>query len=101
MALQDPNIMPSSRLDCPLSLKTPNMGNTGYIMNVDGSGVSRLTDNSANDEHPDWSPDGRRIAFISDRDGDYEIYVMNADGSDVIQLTDNSTDDVLPSWSPR
>ena len=29
MALQDPNIMPSSRLDCPLSLKTPNMGNTG------------------------------------------------------------------------
>ncbi len=35
MALQDPNIMPSSRLDCPLSLKTPNMGNTGlYVIGV-------------------------------------------------------------------
>ena len=37
MALQDPNIMPSSRLDCPLSLKTPNMGNTGLTLICGGS----------------------------------------------------------------
>ncbi|MGH2729468.1 MAG: TolB family protein, partial [Actinomycetota bacterium] len=42
-----------------------------------------------------------RIAFASDRDGDYEIYVMNADGSNLEKLTDNSLDDLSPSWSPE
>ena len=48
-------------------------------MNADGSGATRLTHNIAGDYGPAWSPDGRRIAFDSDRDGDREIYVMNAD----------------------
>ena len=43
---------------------------------------------------------GDRIAFTSDRDGDYEIFVMNADGTDVRQLTDNSGMDGIPTWSP-
>lgn len=41
-----------------------------------------------------------RIAFASNRDGDYEIYVMDADGSNVQQLTHNDTDDMWPTWSP-
>ena len=49
-------------------------------MNADGSGVTRLTYNDVNDLSPAWSPDGRRIAFSSDRDGNFEIYVMNAAG---------------------
>lgn len=49
---------------------------------------------------PVWSPDGKRIAYASNRDGDFEIYVMNANGSAVSQLTDNDTQDDLPSWSP-
>ena len=44
------------------------------------------------------SSDGR-IAFISNRDGNWEIYAMNADGSDVVRLTDNSADDGCQSWS--
>jgi Tol biopolymer transport system component len=70
-------------------------------MSEDGSDETRLTEEDANDFDPSWSPDGEKIAFASNRDGNYEIYVMNADGSDVIRLTDN--DDVLdrePSWSP-
>ena len=50
-----------------------------YVMNA--SGVTRLTYNDAHDSWtPAWSPDGRRIAFTSRRDGNPEIYVMNAAG---------------------
>ena len=45
-------------------------------------------------------PDGRRIAFDSQRDGNREIYVMDADGSGVARLTHNGDDDLTPSWSP-
>ena len=46
-------------------------------MNADGSGVARLTDGEATDAGPAWSPDGRRIAFSSDRDdGARNIYVV-------------------------
>ncbi len=71
-----------------------------YVMNADGSSVTRLTDNEAVDRGASWSPDGGRIAFESDRDGDYEIYVMNADGSDVTRLTENEAVDRGASWSP-
>ena len=64
------------------------------------STLVRLTDNSAMDGRPVWSPDGRRIAFSSNRDGKNEIYVMDADGSNVKRLTDNLADDVNPMWSP-
>jgi PGF-pre-PGF domain-containing protein len=72
-----------------------------YVMNPDGSGQTRLTDNVAGDLDPSWSPDGSRIAFASYRsyrDGNPEIYVMNADGSGQIRLTDNVAE--YPAWSP-
>src|SRR5687767_4885353 len=60
----------------------------------------RLTDSPSLDEYPTWSPDGEQIAFMSHRDGNWEIYVMNADGSDSRRLTDNPQGDNSPAWSP-
>ena len=49
---------------------------------------------------PAWSPDGRRIAYVTDADGDYEIAVMNADGSGQRVLTKNRFGDLYPAWTP-
>ncbi len=67
---------------------------------VDASGFTRLTNNDVDDVTPAWSPDGRRITFASERDGNLEIYVMNADGSGVNRLTYNGARDLFPAWSP-
>jgi DNA-binding winged helix-turn-helix (wHTH) protein len=60
----------------------------------------RLTNNTASDLFPSWSPDGTKIAFSSNRDGMNEIYVMDADGSNVKRLTNNLANDESPRWSP-
>ncbi len=57
-----------------------------YIMNSDGQNIVRLTNNSANDGLPTWSPDGKTIAFVSDRDGTWGIWAMNPDGSNQRKL---------------
>ena len=62
--------------------------------------LRQLTFNEDEDWSHGFSPDGTRIAFTSDRDGDYEIYLMNTDGTGTIQLTDNDHQEWTASWSP-
>jgi TolB protein len=69
-------------------------------MNPDGTGQVNLTNSAGNDDQPAWSPDGTKLAFRSDRDGNSEIYVMNSDGSDAIRLTNDPADDGSPAWRP-
>ena len=74
-----------------------------YTMNADGSGLTRLTNDPSEDDAPAWSPDAKRIAFTSDRDGSREgseVYVMDADGSNQTRLTNNPGFDAFPKWSP-
>lgn len=71
-----------------------------YVINADGSGRTALTSNAALDDNPAWSPDGTKITFASDRDGDLDIYTMDADGSDVAQVTNLPGDEEHPDWQP-
>ena len=81
-----------------------------FVARADGTDRRQLTDDVHNDRLPRWSPDGRRIAFYSDRSGSYQIWTVGPDGSDLRQLTDDPNLDHLtrghpeklgyPTWSP-
>jgi TolB protein len=80
-----------------------------WLMNVDdalqGAGSANavnLTQSPHRDRYAMWSPDGKKIAFNTNRDGNQEIYVMDADGSNPTNLT-NAPDSVegLATWSPN
>lgn len=71
-----------------------------FTMNPDGTGLTQLTFNTANDTMPVWSGNGKKIAFRSSRDNDDEIYTMNADGSAQTRRTTNSIFDTSPAYSP-
>jgi len=73
-----------------------------YVMNVDGSGVTRLTTTRGNDGVTSWSPDSKRLAFYSYRDGHPEVYVMNANGSSQTRLTRGPVNSAssMAYWSP-
>ena len=71
-----------------------------YVMDSDGGNQVRLTYDPARDYHPAWSPDGKRIAFVSDRDDGHNcIFVMDSRGRNLVQITRESND-LEPAWSP-
>ncbi len=71
-------------------------------MDITGSedSVVNLTAHLYDDFAPSWSPDGRFIAFFSNRDGQNELYIMDADGSNQRRLTQHPADDTYPMWLP-
>lgn len=71
-----------------------------YRQQVGGASVTQLTDDPANDMMPAISPDGKHIAFTSDRSGNWDIYLMDAQGGPAIQITSDPTHDIHPSFSP-
>lgn len=72
-----------------------------YTINLITNEIKRLTNVSADNYHPTWSPDGSKISFMSNRDGNWDIYVMNSDGSGKdINITNNKFSNRFPDWSP-
>jgi Tol biopolymer transport system component len=71
-----------------------------YMIDANGTRETRLTDEPGLDGMASWSPNGRRIAFVSDRDGNWEIYTMAPDGTDQRRLTHTAVDEGAPTFSP-
>ncbi len=71
-----------------------------YVMNADGSAQVNLTQNSAVDEDPWWSPDGSEISFRSMRAGQSDLWTMDADGKNVKRVTNDGAVDGQLRWSP-
>ena len=73
-----------------------------FALKLSGSVLNQLTDDDFNDLSPMWSPDGRRIAYYSNKSGSYQIWSINPDGSGAQQITESDAPGglVLPIWSP-
>ena len=71
-----------------------------FTVNVDGTGLTRITNDPAQDGEPTWSPTGDAIAFDTNRDGNSEIYQMAPDGTGLVNLTNNPAFDFIPDFSP-
>jgi Tol biopolymer transport system component len=72
-----------------------------YVARVRGGKLRRLTSDAGNDAEPAWSPNGRKIAFTSDRAGNQDVYVVRPNGRGLRRLTTTAAEDSEPAWSPN
>ena len=71
-----------------------------WTADEDGKNVKRITANKARDVYPHFSPDGKWIAFSSDRNGNFDVFIVASDGGTPKQLTFHSADDTVLGWTP-
>lgn len=70
-----------------------------YVLDLATGEETRITRTPGLDQYPVWSPDGKRFAFTSRRDGHDDVYVMNVDGTGEVRLTTSLANDIAPRWS--
>jgi TolB protein len=71
-----------------------------WMVNADGSGERRLTNGTKDEYHATPSPDGKKIAFVSELNGSRDIWIVDADGQNAVPLTDDPGTEDHPAWSP-
>ncbi|MDB5331395.1 MAG: hypothetical protein JWP03_2546 [Phycisphaerales bacterium] len=71
-----------------------------YMQHADGTAVTQLTSDNADNAYPTFSPDGKQIAFCSTRAGNWQVYVMDSDGRNVTQVTSGPAQCIHPTFSP-
>lgn len=71
-----------------------------YMKAVNGRTITQLTADPGQDVMPSISPDGKRVAFASNRSGSWDVYVMTATGGQAVQVTSDPAHELHPSWSP-
>jgi dipeptidyl aminopeptidase/acylaminoacyl peptidase len=102
--IEDPRFSPAGRLVAFVRVTVDRPGNRYrraiWLAPADGSPPRRLTTGAKGDTTPRWSPDGRRLAFVSTRDGDKpQIYIINIDGGEARRLTQMRQGATEPAWS--
>ena len=72
-----------------------------YMINADGTSLVRLTESKGIDYPSSWSPDGRKLTFVTERRDNYNTYIVSVGGSEsTVQMTQDSEGTGSPSWSP-
>ena len=71
-----------------------------YTKVIGGAVITQITDEQANDVQPAFSPSGSRVAFSSNRSGQWDIWVVDANGKNPTQITNTPAPELHPSWSP-
>jgi len=71
-----------------------------YVKSAEGSAITQITDGNANDAQPVFAPDGKRIAFASDRAGQWDIWLIDVSGRNPMQITNGPMAELHPTWSP-
>ena len=71
-----------------------------YVVNTNGGKALQITTNAAYDGDPIWSPDGKQIAFATDRNGNFDVYLVAAEGGVAQRITTNSATEIPLAFSP-
>jgi len=71
-----------------------------YVKSAAGTALTQLTNDPAHDVQPALSPDGKRLAFASNRNGSWDVYIMSVNGGQPVQITSDAAHELSPSWSP-